>query len=109
MKPLSIAVIIYGVIMIGLGLLAYFDKGSWQSLVGGGAIGLLAVAGGFVAKSNPMIGYGMAALASVAALGRFAPVVIKEGKIWPAGVITALSALTLIALVVGHFTDKKPS
>jgi hypothetical protein len=56
-----------------------------------------------------MVGYGMAALAAVAALGRFARVAIKEGKIWPAGVITALSALMLVALVVGHFADKKRS
>lgn len=109
MKWLPPVVLGYGVIMIGLGLFSYLrhpDTGL-MSLIGGGAIGVLAIIGAAVAKSWPMIGYGIAGLATFAAMGRFAKPFFSEGKLYPAGLIFTLSAITFLCLVVGHFMARR--
>lgn len=104
MKWLPSVVIGYGVIMIALGLYAFVKDKSIMSLVGGGGIGVIAIGGALLSAHHPTIGNGLAALATCAAMGRFAKPFFAEGKMYPAGLIFGLSAITLIALAVGHFT-----
>src|SRR5436305_582303 len=98
MKWLGGVLLLYGAIMIALGLLAYFKDNSVMSLVGGGAIGVLVIFGAALAQNYPTVGNGIAAVAVLAALGKFVPKVVTERQIYPAGVIAALSLIALICL-----------
>ncbi len=106
MKWLGSVLLAYGVIMIALGLYAFMKDKSVMSLVGGGAIGVLVIVGAAVAQTWPSIGYGIAAVATIAAMLRFAKPLFADHKWYPAGVIFALSAITLICLAIGHLQNR---
>lgn len=93
--------------MIGLGAFAYFADKSVMSLVGGGILGVLAIVGVLVAASNATVGYGLVALSTIGAMGRFAKPLFAEQKWYPAGIIFGLGAITFVALVIGHFAASK--
>lgn len=103
---LPLVVWIYALAMIGLGAFAYFADKSVMSLVGGGLLGLLAIAGVLVAASNATVGYAMVAISTLGAMGRFAKPLFSEQKWYPAGLIFGLAAITFICLVVGHFASR---
>lgn len=106
MKWLGGVLLAYGVIMIALGVYAFVKDKSLMSLIGGGTIGVLAITGAAVAQTWPSIGYGIAAFATLAAMGRFALPFFRDQKWYPAGVIFILSAITLICLAVGHLQNR---
>jgi uncharacterized membrane protein (UPF0136 family) len=107
MNWLQMTLITYGVFNIGLGLFAYVNSGSKASLIAGGAAGLVVLLAVLLTRGNPKVGYLVGALVAVALLGRFLPKAIREQEIYPAGVIAAVSAVVLLCLVVGHFTQPK--
>ncbi len=106
MKWLGGVLLAYGIVMIALGVLAYFKDNSLMSLIGGGGIGVLVIFGAALAQNYQAVGYGIAAVGAVAALGRFIVPVLTKQQIYPAGVIAALSGLVLICLAIGHFQMK---
>jgi uncharacterized membrane protein (UPF0136 family) len=105
MKWFASVALAYGIIMIALGAYAFVKDKSIMSLVGGGGLGVLAIVGAFLGRHHPTIGYGLAALATIAAMGRFAKPFFAEQKMYPAGLIFGLSAITLICLAIGHFAS----
>lgn len=108
MKWLTGVVVAFGLFCIGAGLEAYLAKNSLPSLMGGGGIGLVALIGAFVARTTPSIGYGIAAVAALAALGRFLPAFLKTQAVWPALAMTLVSSTVLVCLIAGHFMAKRP-
>jgi len=107
MKWLGGVLLAYGAIMIALGVFAYVKDHSIMSLIGGGAIGVLAIFGAALAQNYPTAGYIVATIGVVLALGRFVPTFFKKGyQLYPAGLIAGLSLLTLICLAIGHFQSQ---
>jgi len=106
MSWLNAVLVTYAVFVIGAGAEAYFSKGSIASLMGAGAIGVLVLIGVFVTKTRPSIGYGIAALGPIMALGRFLPSYMKDHKVWPALIIVIASFAALACLVAGHFMNR---
>lgn len=109
MKWLSGVVVVYGLFCIGAGVEAYLAKNSLPSLLGGGGIGLLALIGAFVATKNGPIGFGIAAVAALAALGRFLPAYLKTQSVWPALVMVLASSVVLACLIAGHLQNRRLS
>lgn len=57
--------VVYGLINIGGGLMAYSMVGSQMSLIIGGIAGLLCIASAFIARNNPATGYRLAGMLSL--------------------------------------------
>lgn len=93
----------FGVLNIALGAHGAAN-GSMVSLYAGGAIGVLAIIGALMAKNHPLIGYGLAALACLAIMGRFGPKLMKEPTVYPGGVLVVAAVITLVCLIYGHFS-----
>jgi uncharacterized membrane protein (UPF0136 family) len=105
MNWLSASLVLYGLLNIVLGLLAYSK--SPVSLYAGGGAGLVAIIAALIAKSNPKVGYVLGALVCIALLGRFLPKILKEFQLYPGFVIVAASAVMLVLLIVGHFAARR--
>ncbi len=109
MPWLSSVCILYGVLNIAFGILAYVNKGSIVSLVAAGAIGIIAIFGATLAKTHERIGYLIVSVVSLLTLGRFFKPAFIEFKIYPAMILAIASIAMLGCLVVGHFMAKKAS
>lgn len=101
----SITLVLYGLLSIGLGVEAYSK--SPISLYAGGGAGILVLVGVWLAQKQPLWGYGLCGLVCLALLGRFLPAFIKNQTWLPAGIMTVASVIALVALVAGHFMQKK--
>ena len=86
--------------------MGYVEMQSMGSLLGGTAISALAVVGVIIARKQPKLGYGLAALACIADLGFFIPRFLKSHAVWPALTMIIAAGLTFAALVVYHFRSK---
>ena len=93
---------IYGVLMIILGVEAFVRKGSVASIAAGSALGLLAIAGGYLAKHHPKVGWALVVLSALAALGKSVPALVNGKPFYPDGVIAILGVLGLVAGVCGY-------
>ncbi len=98
---------LYGVLNIAFGILAYLSKGSVISLVAAGAIGIAVIFGATLAKTHERVGYLIVTVVSVLTLGRFFKPAFMEFKIYPAMILALASIAMLGCLVVGHFAAKK--
>lgn len=92
----------WALLMIGMGAEAFFAKGSTVSLLAGGGAGVLMLVCVWLTGSRPRIGYIGASVVSLAIVGRFLPVYLKSGTVYPALVATLASIALFVALVLGH-------
>ncbi len=99
---LQVVMLLYGLFNIAMGLLGYFHGHSIQSLIAGGAAGLLVIGCALLTKTNPRVGFIAATLIGLLVGGRFAPHAL-EGQIYPAGIIFAVSLAFAVTLVAAHF------
>lgn len=104
MDFLRVALILYGLLNIALGALAYSK--SPVSLYAGGGAGLIILICAWLAGSYPKVAYAIAALVCLGLLGRFGPKMFQEFQLYPGFIIVAASAIMLVLLVVGHFSSK---
>ncbi|MDX2064899.1 MAG: TMEM14 family protein [Fimbriimonadaceae bacterium] len=106
---------LYALFTAALGIQAYVAPSagkspSVMSIVGGVGIALVVVVGIVVAANrNRSAGYATCGVATVLALGQFAPKFFREGVFYPAGVMTIASVGALVALAAGHFLGQKSS
>ena len=100
----AIALVLYGVLNIVLGVLAYSK--SPVSLYAGGGAGLVAIIAALISRSNPRIGYIIGAIVCLALLGRFLPKLLSDFQIYPGFILVASSAIVLILLLISLFTSK---
>lgn len=91
----------YGVLMIVLGVEAFVRKGSVPSIIAGSILGILAIAGGYLAKHHPKVGWALVALSAVASLGKAVPPLVSGKPFYPDGAIAILGVLGLIAAIGG--------
>jgi len=103
------AIIIYGLIMLGMAVQAYLVKASVMSLVAGGGVGVIEIGLAALSKTHPRVGYIGAAVVALIPLGRFIPTLVKDGQlvIYPALIGTVLSVGLALFLVGGHFMSKR--
>ena len=104
MRWLSASLVLYGLLNIVLGALAYSK--SAVSLYAGGGAGLVAIIAALISRSNPKVGYIIGALVTLALLGRFLPKLLSDFQVYPGFVLVASSIVMLILLLYGLFAAK---
>ena len=107
MPFLNVAILIYGIAMIVLGLLGA-AKGSIASLIAAGSIGAIMIGTVALHASNPRAARITAAVVSLIAI--IAEVMNwhkKEWAIWPHGFGTVISIVIFVMLGVGHMAATK--
>lgn len=113
MNKFQAAIILYGLIMIGMALQAYFfpeGKASMISLIAGGGVGIIEIFFAALSKTHPRIGYIGAAVVALLPLGRFLTHLHAENgdlKIYPAVVGSVLCIALALFLVGGHLLSKR--
>lgn len=105
-KWLDALVLVYGALLIGLGLEAYLAKQSLPSLLGGGGLGLAAIFFAAFTSVNPRVGRIGAAVVTLLTLGRFVPALLKEPK-WSNIVLVVASLIVFGCLGAGHMLAMK--
>ena len=97
----------YGVLNIVLGILGSL-KGSVQSLIFGGAAGLLVLACVWISMTKPRVGYIIAMVIALAVGGRFLMQWMKDLSVfYPNGLIALASIATIIAMLAGHMLAQR--
>jgi uncharacterized membrane protein (UPF0136 family) len=92
--------IVFALIVIA-GAIQGFVAGSMASLIAGGALGALILAGALLLGANPTLGLILALVGSLGVAGKFIPDFFKKGNaIWPAGTLALLATISLIWLIV---------
>lgn len=75
--------------------------GSMISLVAGGILGGLVLAGALMLGANPTVALILALIGSLGIAGRFVPAFFKKGHaIWPAGTLGVLALISLVWIIV---------
>ncbi len=74
--------------------------GSVVSLIAGGILGALILAGGFMLPTNTTVALILALVGSLGIAGRFVPVFLKTHGIWPAGILALLGAVSIVLTVL---------
>ena len=100
------ALIVYGALMIIGGILGYVlpEKPSKISLISGAAIGILAIAASFIARSEVLPGLAMGlVVAAVSALMLF-PRWREKRKFMPMGMLVVVSIAMAVVLAVALAT-----
>lgn len=100
---LDAVVVIYGLMQIAFGIEA--SSKSPISLIAGTFLGVLCIVGAVVAKKRPAIGYGMALVATLLALGQFAPKLAREPGIYPQGIEVVTSVAVMLS--IGYWFYKR--
>jgi len=75
-------------------------------MIAGVVSGILVAVGTVIADKKRMIGYGLCTLVALGLAFRFASGTF-QGTIYPAGVMFALSVITLFGLGAGHFLAQR--
>ena len=107
---LNVSVLVYGLLMLFGGIMGYVSSKSVPSLVSGILSGMFLIGSAAMAKTNPKLGYGIAALVTLILVGVFVERYMKTHAMRNMGLIM-VSVLMLALLAVGHFMggDKAPS
>ncbi len=109
MSWLTLAVLIYALIMFGGGVGGYAVAHSLPSLITGIVAGVLLVIAAVLARTNSKVGYGLAAVVALALGIVFIRRYFETGKPMPSLGLLGLSVLMLVVLAAGHFMLKNPS
>jgi uncharacterized membrane protein (UPF0136 family) len=107
MNWLSIAVLIYGILMLGGGVMGFVTSGSVPSLISGLISGVLLIAAAFMTRSYPKAAYTLATVVTVALIAVFVERFMKTHKVMPSLGLVGLSVVMLILLIVGHFIGNR--
>jgi uncharacterized membrane protein (UPF0136 family) len=99
--------VVYALLMMGMGIEAYVAKGSMPSLIAGVAIGLLMLGSLALLGKNPRVSRISSMVVALIPLGRFLPALIQKQQIYPAGVTVVASLGVVIMLGAGHMMAMK--
>ena len=100
MEAAKIYFILFGVLTIAGGVVGYVKAGSVASIIAGSITGILLIVGAFLLPEHRAIGLASAFIISLLLAAQFAPKFIRTGNVMPAGMMTILSVIGLIAAIV---------
>jgi hypothetical protein len=106
MKWLNAVLIVYGLLMIGLGVYGFVEKGSVMSLLGGGIGGLLILGSVAIYPLKPRLSRIGAAVVALIMAGSMAKKTFTANPPWHAITIFATSILIVILLLGAHFAAR---
>lgn len=93
----QIILYVYAVLLAVGGVMGYVKKGSKPSLIAGLVSAVLAVAAAVVVGTSPQAGLLGGAVLAMLLLGFFGPRFLKGRKFMPAGLMTIVSVIVVVA------------
>ena len=100
MEGAKIYFLVFGVLTIAGGILGYVKAGSVASIIAGSITGVLLLVAAFLLPEHRAIGLATAFIISLLLAAQFAPKFIRTGRVMPAGMMSVLSVIGVIAAIV---------
>jgi uncharacterized membrane protein (UPF0136 family) len=91
--------LIFGVLTITGGIIGYVSKGSVPSIIAGTITGILLLVAAFLLPGHSGVALIIALAVSLLLAAQFVPKLIRTGQIMPAGMMSILSVLGIIAAI----------
>ena len=100
MEAAKIYFVIFGLLTIVGGIIGYVKAGSVASIIAGGIAGVLLLVAAFLLPEHRVAGLATGLIISVLLAAQFAPKFFRTGRIMPAGMMSVLSVIGIIAAIV---------
>jgi len=100
MEAAKIYFIIFGLLTIAGGIMGYVKAGSVASIIAGAITGVLLLIAAFLLPEHRVAGLATALIVSILLAAQFLPKLLRTGKVIPAGVMSVLSVIGIIAAIV---------
>ena len=92
--------IVFGALTIAGGVVGYVKAGSVASIIAGSITGVLLLVAAFLLPEHRAIGLATAFIISLLLAAQFVPKFIRTGRVMPAGMMSILSVIGVIAAIV---------
>jgi uncharacterized membrane protein (UPF0136 family) len=100
MEVAKIYFIVFGALTIAGGVVGYVKAGSVASIIAGSITGVLLLVAAFLLPEHRAIGLATAFIISLLLVAQFVPKFIRTGRVMPAGMMSILSVIGVIAAIV---------
>jgi uncharacterized membrane protein (UPF0136 family) len=100
MEAAKLYFIVFGILTIAGGVVGYVKAGSVASIIAGSITGVLLLVAAFLLPEHRAIGLATAFIISLLLAAQFAPKFIRTGRVMPAGMMSILSVIGVIAAIV---------
>jgi len=100
MEAAKIYFIIFGLLTIAGGIVGYVKAGSVASIIAGAITGILLLVAAFLLPEHRVAGLATALIVSFLLAAQFVPKFLNTGRVMPAGMMSALSVIGIIAAIV---------
>ena len=100
MEVAKIYFIVFGALTIVGGIVGYLKAGSVASIIAGSITGVLLLVAAFLLPEHRTIGLATALIVSLLLAAQFIPKFLRTGRVMPAGMMSILSAIGIIAVIV---------
>jgi len=100
METAKIYFVVFGVLTIAGGVVGYLKAGSVASIIAGSITGVLLLIAAFLLPEHRAIGLATAFIVSLLLAAQFVPKFIRTGRVMPAGMMSVLSVIGVIAAIV---------
>lgn len=96
MKGPGIVILLFGLLVLGGGIIGYATAGSMVSLIAGSVFGFMLLASGLAVSRGKKSGFVVAPLLTLILTAFFAYRFVQSGEFMPSGMMALLSAAALI-------------
>jgi uncharacterized membrane protein (UPF0136 family) len=100
MEAAKIYFIVFGVLTIAGGVVGYVKAGSAASIIAGSIAGVVLLVAAFLLPEYRTVGLATALIISLLLAAQFIPKFLRTGRVMPAGMMSILSAIGIIAAIV---------
>jgi uncharacterized membrane protein (UPF0136 family) len=100
MEATKIYFIIFGVLTIAGGVVGYVKAGSVASIIAGSIAGVLLLVAAFLLPEHRAAGLATAFVISLLLAAQFVPKFLRTGRVMPAGMMSILSVIGIIAALI---------
>jgi uncharacterized membrane protein (UPF0136 family) len=100
MEAAKVYFIVFGLLTIAGGIIGYVKAGSVASIIAGAITGVLLLVAAFLLPDHRVPGLTIALIVSVLLAAQFVPKFLRTGTVMPAGVMSLLSLIGIVAAVV---------
>jgi len=100
MEAARIYFVIFGILTVVGGVVGYIKAGSVASIIAGSITGVLLLVAAFLLPEHRAIGLATALIVSLLLAAQFVPKFLKMGRMMPAGLMSVLSVIGIIAAII---------
>ena len=100
MEVAKIYFIVFGALTIAGGVVGYVKAGSVASIIAGSITGVLLLVAAFLLPEHRAMGLATAFIISLLLAAQFVPKFIRTGRVMPAGMMSILSVIGVVAAIV---------